>query len=232
MLSPIKMLRGLRAVARITLDPTNLPEVFVLVELTERSPQTERLVAELRTDPSFARAMRERPRLGRLDLDALAALPAGTVGHAYAEFMTSRGLRHEDLELVEGESDFDWVRNHLRETHDLWHVLTGFDTDVAGELGAQAVYLAQLASPLPTLLLTVGMLNTLLRAMDDSTRRIEAIARGWLIGKRARPIFGLDWRAWLDRPLDELRRELGIDLASVDELLAEEGADRALRAAA
>jgi ubiquinone biosynthesis protein Coq4 len=29
------------------------------------------------------------------------------------------------------------------ETHDIWHVVTGFHTDVAGELGLQAFYLAQ-----------------------------------------------------------------------------------------
>ena len=45
-------------------------------------------------------------------------------------------------------SDFDYVRAHLRETHDVWHPVTGFDTDVAGELGLQAFYLAQFQAPL------------------------------------------------------------------------------------
>lgn len=232
MLSPIQMFRGLRAVARVTMDPTRTSEVFVLINLTEESDEVERFIAELRDDPHFGETLRKRPRLGELNLDALRALPTGTVGRAYADFMISRGLRHEDLELLPGKSEADFVRNHLRETHDLWHVLLDFDTDVAGELGVQAAYLAQFESPLPTLLLMVGMLNTFLRAREDAARRVEAIARGWIIGKRARPIFGLDWAAWWERPLEELRRELRVDLTTVDELLADGGARGALHAVA
>lgn len=231
MLSPIQALRGLRAMVRIAMDPTNLDEVFVLANLAEESRDLARLVADLRADPRFAETLRVRPRLGRVDQDALARLDEGTLGRAYADFMSARGLRHEDLELVEGERDIDFVRNHLRETHDLWHVLTGFDTDVAGELGVQAVYLAQFNSPLPILLLTVGMLNTLVRGRGEAPRRVEAIARGFLIGKRARSLFGVDWAARWDRPLDALRAELGVELSRVDELLACDG-DRALAAAA
>jgi len=232
MLSPLKLFRGVRAMVRITMDPTRLEEVFVLANLAEESPELARLVEQIRQDPRFADAMRERPRLGRVDQDALAALPEGTLGRAYADFMGARGLRHEDLELVRGERDVDWVRNHLRETHDLWHVATGFDTDVAGELGVQAVYLAQFAGPLPLVLLTAGMLNTLVRERGDATRRLDAIARGWLLGKRARPLFGLAWAARWERPLEDLRRELGLDLARVDDFLADRGAERALAAAA
>src|SRR5690606_32927137 len=103
MLSPLNVFRGVRAMLRITLDPTSLMEVFVLADLAEQSPELARLVEAVRQDPRFARAMRDRPRIGRVDQDALAALPEGTLGRAYADFMSARGLRHEDLELVAGE---------------------------------------------------------------------------------------------------------------------------------
>lgn len=232
MLNPLAIVRALRSMLRITLDPTRLDEVFVLASLAEESDELTQLVAQLRSDPQFAEAMQTQPRLGRVDQDALGRLPEGTFGRAYADFMRARGLRHEDLVLVEGGRDVDFVRNHMRETHDLWHVVTGFDTDVAGELGVQAVYLSQFASMLPVMLLTVGMVNTLVRDRDDAQRRIEAVARGWLIGKRAQPLFGVDWAARWEQPLETLRRELELDVAAVDAFMTEKDPVQILAAAA
>jgi ubiquinone biosynthesis protein COQ4 len=232
MMTPLQLFRGLRAVVRITVDPTRLEEVFVLADLAEESPELERLLEQLRAEPTLSRVLTERPRLGRVDLEELSRLPEGTVGRAYADFMRARGLCPESLQLVDGERELDFVRNHLRETHDLWHVATGFDTDVAGELGLQAFYLAQFAGPLPVLLLAVGMLNTLVVAMDDASRRMHAIARGWLLGRRARPLLGTAWAARWRQPLAELRAELAIDLAGVDAFLAETDAEQVLATAA
>lgn len=231
MITPIQIFRGVRAVARLTMDPTRLDEVFVLADMSEESPEIERMLEAIRSDPTFSKALFDRPRLGHVDLDALATLPEGTVGREYAEFMRARGLSHDDLLLVEGEGEMDFVRNHLRETHDIWHVATGFDTDVAGELGLQAFYLAQLAGPLPVLLLTVGMLNTLFRAMPDARRRLDAIARGWLLGKRARTLFGVAWAERWAQPVEAFRREHAIDVDGVDAILAG-GVEQALAHAA
>ena len=232
MLNPIDALRGLRAVGRIVNDPTNLDEVFVLADLSEQSSQLEKVIAELRGDPVLARIFDDKPRLGAIDQDALAELPEGTLGREYAEFMRARGLRHEDLKLVQSDDrDIDWIRNHLRETHDLWHVVTGFHTDVAGELGLQALYAAQIAGPLPILLLAVGMTNTLVKGMDDMPARLDAIARGWLLGKRSKSMFGLRFADWLERPLAELRAELDMALDEVDDIVATEGAQTLLAAA-
>jgi ubiquinone biosynthesis protein COQ4 len=232
MMTPIQMFRGARAMVRITMDPTRLEEVFVLADLAEESPELQRMLEDIRKDPQLARTLDEKPRLGRVDLEELGKLPAGTLGRAYSEFMRARGLAHEDLLLVEGEREIDFLRNHLRETHDLWHVATGFDTDVAGELGVQAFYLAQFQGPLPIVLISAGLLNTLFRAMDDSGRRIHAIARGWILGRRARALFGMRWADRWSQPLEDLRRDFAIDIASVDAFLADRGPEAALRAAA
>lgn len=220
MKSPIDILKAARAVARIVADPTRLDEVFVLADLSEKSPQLHEMIATLEQDPEVAAIFAKKPRLGPVDQDALARLPEGTVGRAYADFMRARGLRHEDLTLVDSdEADMDWIRNHLRETHDLWHVVTGFDTDVAGELGLQAVYLAQFGAPLAVMLLGVGMANTLFFSMDDRERRMDEITRGWLLGKRAKTLFGVRWAESWEKPLAQVREELGLDLEALDDAI-------------
>lgn len=233
MISPINAFRGLRAVARIVMDPANLDEVFVLADLTENSERLETIVTELRRDPDMAKIFEAKPRLGPIDPDSLASLPEGTVGQVYAKFMHDRGLRPEDLPLLAGdERDIDWIRNHFRETHDLWHVVTGFDTDVAGELGLQAFYAAQVSGPLAVLILSIGLANTVFKAMDDAHPRLDAIARGWLLGKRAKPLFGLRFADRFGQSLDELRAELNLDLEGVEAVLAHTTAREVLAEAA
>ena len=112
--------------------------------------------------------------------------------------MEENNLDWEALIVPEDDgTEGGWFFAHMRETHDIWHVATGFGTDVAGELGLQAFYLAQLKAPLSTLLLSVGMLNTFLYAMDDRDWRMRNIVRGWLMGKEG-PLLR---RLRLGRPL-------------------------------
>ncbi|MCB9593319.1 MAG: hypothetical protein H6719_11365 [Sandaracinaceae bacterium] len=231
-MGPIQAFRYARAFVRIVQDPTNLDEVFVLADISEESDQLREMIENLRSDPAVAEIFEAKPRLGPVDQAALGRLPEGTLGHAYASFMGARGLSHEDLKLVEGEKDMDWIRNHLRETHDLWHVLTGFDTDVAGELGLQTFYLAQLEGPLPVLLLAVGMMNTLFKGMDDARHRMREIARGWLLGTRAKSLFGLAFAERWDQPLEELRAEFALDLDGVEAALTASTPERVLAEAA
>jgi ubiquinone biosynthesis protein COQ4 len=101
----------------------------------------------------------------------------------------------------------------------VWHVVTGFGGDRAGELGLQAFYLAQSPSRVAIGILAIGVLNALLFEFEDHRRRMEEIARGWILGRRARSLLGVDWARHWDRPLAELRDELGIDLEHAQRVL-------------
>ena len=76
------------------------------------------------------------------DHDRWKALPDNTVGRAYLNFMTSQGLSAQGLveEYERFDSDFsgyndtlEWYANRRRDTHDLFHVLTGYSRDALGE---------------------------------------------------------------------------------------------------
>lgn len=218
--SPLTYAKALRAFVRLVRDPTRLDEVFVLADSVETEEAAQRVGEVFQNDPRSARVLRERPRLGEVDLGKLGTLPEGTLGRVFADAMIRMKLDPKDI-VVPGElrSDFDYVRAHLRETHDVWHAVTGFDTDVAGELGLQAFYLAQFQAPLSALLLMVGFANTLFFAMEDRDRRMHEIVRGWLIGKRAEPFFGVRWADMWSTPLVEVQRALRVDPALASELV-------------
>jgi ubiquinone biosynthesis protein Coq4 len=98
----------------------------------------------------------------------------------------------------------------------MWHAVTGFATDLAGELGLQAFYAAQIPGGLPLVLLAMGCLNTAIFSMNDRERRFDAIARGWQMGKNARPLFGVRWGDLWERPLAEARAELHVEPYAID----------------
>jgi ubiquinone biosynthesis protein Coq4 len=201
---------AIRAFARIVQDPNRLDEVFSLSDRTDQKEALERAAARFAMFPKGERALKECRRLPAYRLEELALLPQDTFGHAFAKHMISRGLDPAAIPTLNANDQAEFVRAHLYETHDIWHVVTGFDTDVAGELGLQAFYMAQVNGPLPPSLLAAGFLNTAFVAPEDSDARMRNITLGWRVGKRAEPFFGTDWDRLWSAPLTEVRAQHGI----------------------
>jgi ubiquinone biosynthesis protein COQ4 len=216
--------RSLVAFLRLMRDPSRLNEVFELADGMDRShPEViQQMAAGIRRDEAGAKALRERHRLGLPDLDALGKLPPGTLGRSFADHMRRNGLDPAALPQRPARSELEFVLAHLYETHDIWHAVVGFDTDVAGELGLQAFYIAQVEGRLGLLLIAMGLLNSAYdqQGFEDRRRRMDAVVRGWLLGRRARPLFGLRWDDLWERPLVQVRAELGLALDEAELLLA------------
>jgi ubiquinone biosynthesis protein COQ4 len=230
----LRALRGLKAYVTIVRDPDRLGEVFELRN-SIAVPEVLRQMAEFfARDPRGEAALRERPRLGKLDLHALAAMPVGTLGHAFGRHMLDAGLDPSALPDMASTNELEFIDAHLYETHDIWHVVTGFGTDVAHELGLQGFYLAQFPARLSLAILSGGLLNTLVdpKAFLDRDRRMEAIVQGWTMGRAARPFFGVRWAEMWDRPIDEVRRELNVRPLGAAPAARSEGAHRPQASAA
>jgi ubiquinone biosynthesis protein COQ4 len=204
-------------------DPGRIEAILGLAkELNLANPQTrDEVVARLRSHPRAAAALAERPRIGDTDLSKLAQLPEGTLGRIYADGFLRNNLNPSDVRIptLPLADDRDYAVVHMNETHDVWHVVTGFGTDIAGELGLQAFYAAQLNLNLPHAILAAGFVNTFLFAWGDRHRRLSAICRGYILGLHADLLFGVPWASWLERPLAEVRRDLKIDLSLVEQML-------------
>jgi ubiquinone biosynthesis protein Coq4 len=203
-------LRGAGAALRLLHDPDRLDEVFVLTDaLPKHDEALHRIVEAVRGYPGAAAALAERRRTA-VDPKTLRAMAPGTFGRAVASFIDDNGIDPTSLPSLESPNELAWVKAHLYETHDVWHVATGFTTDVAGELALQAFYAAQLPGRVPELLLAGGLLQAALWKQEDFRPRLAAIARGWVAGKRARPLFGVRWDTLWDVPLERVRAELAL----------------------
>ena len=208
----IAFARTLWSFVDLVKHPDHLDRVFEISDgmVKQRTEVLELMMGHFARDPRGAKAIQDRPRL-RIDLSELSNLPEGTLGRVFADHMRANGLDPASIPTLPANDGIEFVRAHLYETHDIWHAVTGYKTDVAGELGLQAFYAAQAPGGLPWMLLAMGFLNTALYAMNEREARFEAIARGWEMGRRARPLFGTRWDELWATPIDEVRRTLGIE---------------------
>lgn len=210
MLKLVALGRAIRAYAKIVKDPNQLGEVFSLSDSLTNPEIMERIAKGFRKHPEGVKALAEKKRV-HVDLNALERLPDGTLGRVYAKFMRDNGLTPDAIPSLAADNEYDFIRAHLYESHDMWHAVTGFGPDVAGELGLQAFYAAQVDGALPPAILAAGLLNTALFSMEDRERRMDAIVRGWEAGRKAKLLFGFDYAANWSRPVAEVRAELNID---------------------
>lgn len=211
---------GTLAFVKFVRDPTRLDDVFSLADTFHDDPKLgQELVDFHKRNPVGARAYAERPRIGAIDLDALARLPPDTLGHTFSRNLRANGLDPAALPTRPAESDTAYTAAHIYETHDVWHVLTGFGTDVAGELGLQAFYLAQAPARVSSAILAGGLANAFLFAPGDTDARMNEITRGWYLGRRAQPLFGHDWKEHWATPVADLRARFGIDLEELNRTL-------------
>lgn len=180
-----------------------------LIAATDDVECLQQIVAWLCQYPQAQFAFQKRLTMGDIDLQALHRLSPHTFGYAYAEHMLGNGL--QPIKLPVSGDDGNYVIAHLTETHDIWHIITGFDTTMVGEIKLQAFVTAQLRfSRFSLTMLAKNILKTAIEAVELTEERLDAIACGWRMGKQARPLFGVQWNTLWDMPLEQLRIEFNI----------------------
>jgi ubiquinone biosynthesis protein COQ4 len=146
-----------------------------------------------------------------IDLEKLSQYPKGSFGREYADHMKANQLKPFN---VSPHLDEIAKRNvfALRYvvTHDIFHVLLGFDTSYAGEIGVLAFAAEQNYSPsLKTGLKLARVLYPLLAPFQ--IKAIFAnVRKGRELGKNAKFLLGVRFEEYWERPLSEVKAELGL----------------------
>jgi ubiquinone biosynthesis protein COQ4 len=174
------------------------------------TPAYDRLAQHLNQDPACAALIRDRYIPPAHDLDALLSLPPNSLGYTYAAQMKKTGFDPNLHAGMVAKSDAEYVELRLSQTHDLWHIITGFDTTVSGEIGLQAFHLPQFPYPLATMLVANSLISTTLKEPELLPQLLEAIAQGFQMGKAAKPLFAQKWEEAWEKPLTQWQTELNI----------------------
>jgi ubiquinone biosynthesis protein COQ4 len=185
-----------------------------LVQASSDLESLQLAIDRLCIHPQVQTAFTNRLSLGAIDLSALQNLPDNTLGYFYARHMLDNQLK--PLQSPPAQNKLQFFGSHITETHDLWHVITGSKTDILGEIQLESFYVAQLeVSRFWLALLTKNLLKSLLYDIEAASQYMGAISSGWLMGKKAKPLFGIDWNTLWETPIDELRASLNICLEDI-----------------
>ena len=95
----------------------------------------------------------------------------------------------------------------MRDSHDLWHLVTGYETDLLGELGVLAFSAVQTRNPGVWML----VLGAMLRATPVLPEAVRVVSGAIGRARKAAWLPGADWAELLARPLTEVRAMLSID---------------------
>jgi ubiquinone biosynthesis protein COQ4 len=202
-------------------DPTQSTREAAIVEmgfarsrLGRRFARWEQIVDALEADPRTAPAVEARGRFGPIVLKELEALPPGSVGCSFAEHCRTSGL-DPNLIQIPPDDRVGWMLNHLYQTHDIWHVVTGWGNDLAGEVGLGAFYAAQLRSPAFFGYMMALIILTVISRRADLDEVFASFSAGFRSGRAAKPLFGADWNELLHLPLTEVREHFGIECGEI-----------------
>ena len=203
-------LEAVRAVRRL-FATGDTREIFAIFRAL-RGRSGVRAFSRFSASPTGSAVLRERRRLldTLTDRARLAALPQGSVGRTYFDFMEEENLSAEGLVQASQNWDHDPVppdfalyRERMRDAHDLTHVLTGYGRDPLGEICLLAFMYAHSRNLGMALIVAMGWPR-----LPVAGRR--AVTEGWRNGRKTRWLQDQDFEALLPRPLEEVRRELGI----------------------
>jgi len=208
--APVRWRRALRALARVVANPEETDQVLVFSTYVNAGTMGDRL-ENFFLDPNGQKLYAEHRTIDSrtVDLNQLAALPEGTLGHEYAKFLRSRGFTPEVFDAPPediADPRAQYVVQRIRQTHDLWHVVTGCDTDPAGEVALQAFTFAQTRAPSTAILALVGTLRGFrhVRALPGD------VMRAYRAGSHAEKLATFPWEDHWATPLGELRAMLGV----------------------
>lgn len=166
---------------------------------------------------------RSEPSLPEIldDHAALRKTPKGSLAHAYCDFMEREGLTAAGLVAEQeslGRAKYDdlvqWYMERSRDTHDLFHVLTGYGRDALGEACVLLFTHGQSPAQGHLLIGYAASLNVKSQAKGSKAPVLGAANQAKATGRGAKTLLEQPIRELLTQPVDEVRRALNIPEAT------------------
>ena len=144
--------------------------------------------------------------------------PVGTLGRCYFDHCDKLGLDPKFIstesakvsDTLEMSDTHRYVYYRHRDCHDLWHVLTGYGTDMAGEAAIIGWTYAQIGNRAYGL---IALLNACLCASRGRFDVFKTAWTGYLHGRRSPLLMLVDWQKHMDKPIGMVRENIGLSLS-------------------
>ncbi len=228
--NPIHPLVAHRAMRELRADPDDTAAAIrVIFALTGNS--SRRAFRRFKRSERGAEILRDGETLYDLltDHERLKAMSPGSLGRTIVDWferenINTKGLNQASDAAREGSSrdagaEQEIYFSRMRNLHDVFHVLAGYDRDLRGEAAVLAFTVGQSYNRGVAYLVWNA-----LRAEGWTSPAGKLIRGGYRRGKRAQRLVGQDWEVLFERPIDEVREELAVGAPPVYEQSRSTGA--------
>jgi len=217
--SRIQPLKALRHFGKLVEDKEDTAQVFHIIEAM-KTKGSHKQAWDFIQSAKGQRFLREEADIpGSLDDHARwADLPANSVAQRYMTFMKREGLSAQGLveesyrwapEDQRPQDLTEWYFNRLRDTHDLFHVLTGYGRDALGEASLLGFSYAQNHNP-GVFFIAYAAARQIKMVSGTKAPIYGAVREGQRLGKAAAKIAHEDVEALMREDIDAARARLNI----------------------
>lgn len=200
-----------------------IPQVAQILHELEDMPTIMRLFEEEKQRiPEFRRWLTDR-KLSDFKAEQVKHCKPGTLGAVIYDFLAHSGYNNDVFfQGMKVDSDYTFYLKERAFTHDIEHMITGFETNHAGEIALltanmYAFYnyfqpeLAAYFNRISTYLRAKSYMKSGLHYPQSFKVMLDAERIGMEQGSKWKmPLMMVPWRDMVDRPLAEIREELGI----------------------
>ena len=215
--NPILFREAWEGIRALIIDPDDTPQVFKIIRALSGNSDERQFKKFQQSEHGPTILAEKRSLVARLsDREYLLSLPEGSLGRVYADFTEREQITPDGLveasesvpplqdEVVSERRELFGTR--LRDSHDLWHVVTGYGRDLIGEAALLAFTYRQIRNRGIGFIVFVAYF----KAGKEFPEERVMIRDGFRRSGKAGWLPGADWEALLERPLAEVRETLGV----------------------
>lgn len=178
-------------------------------------PALEARAAEAAFAFAGVRQAAERSLRAPYDIATLKNCAEGSLGGRFYRLIVDNGfdvevLNREELTLTALPPVLRYTNTRILQTHDLWHLVAGYDTTILHEIGISAFQLAQFGHLYSAAFLATVATITAQAEPVAAQIYFSTVAAAWAHGRATPPLMTIEWEHLWDRPIDAIRADYGI----------------------
>ena len=189
-------------------NPTDTESIFRMTKSFQNSASEQlvkRIMQPLLNNSHLVADYEARIWFDHPDMKTLATYPVGSFGRATAEFFAEHKLDENLFPAPDFSSVPNYITSRAYQTHDFWHVLTGYSVGLEDEMALQAFGVGQYKQPISLTIIAGGIIHILQKQPERTFELMNAITEGYERGLKAKLLLDINIFSYLDRPLEEVR---------------------------
>jgi ubiquinone biosynthesis protein Coq4 len=203
-------LKAIKSLMSLLKGSNAINTIYDLEDGIRKITTNQNMVDYLKTQPEVAEIIEERYIAPPPDIESLLNYPPESLGYAYASSIKQADFDPNFYRKIDIKDDFEYILLRMRQTHDIWHIVTGFQTDVISEIQLKTFEIAQTRRVMAAILVVGTLFKALLINPQQLDFLLPRLASAYKMGTDAKPLLGQKWEENWEKPLEQWRQELNL----------------------